>query len=297
MDIIPIYSKLLSESLLSLYPVFVKKIYLPTDLQLWVRLITYVLISLFFINYSWIALNIFTQEAIILAFINLIHIYCSYEGFANLDSGVSFSIFNIYPLLILLFSGISWRFEYFFCLVGLILFILSNFINENSSTTNSCFFYGFVMMIISAITEALIYFMIKNIKTDNNWNQLFVAYFFGAVLTSVYVSKTYWLDKSDEKVKEKEKEVSNPNDNSYKLKDFNFVLIGLALIINALIGTIGYWLRFYSINNLNISIYSVLSFFGIIMAWIYGIVFNGESLDLLKILGTIFIIISNILIL
>lgn len=50
MDIIPIYSKLVSESLLSLYPVFVKKITLPIDLQLFTRLIAYVVISLFFIN-------------------------------------------------------------------------------------------------------------------------------------------------------------------------------------------------------------------------------------------------------
>lgn len=50
-NIFPIYSKLISESLLSLYPIFVKKINLPIDIQLWIRLISYVLISLFFINY------------------------------------------------------------------------------------------------------------------------------------------------------------------------------------------------------------------------------------------------------
>lgn len=54
METIPIYSKLVSESLLSLYPIFVKKISLPIDLQLFTRLVTYVLISLFFINYSWV---------------------------------------------------------------------------------------------------------------------------------------------------------------------------------------------------------------------------------------------------
>ena len=298
MDYIPIYSKLVSESLLSLYPIFVKKIFLPTDLQLWVRLITYVLISLFFINYSWIVSNIFTPEAIILAFVNIIHIYSSYEGFLNLDSGVSFSIFNIYPLLILLFSGITWKLEYFYCIVGLILFIISNFMDHDAKSNNTFFFYGFIMMIIAAITEALIYFVVKNIKTNNNWNQLFIAYFYGAILASLYILKTYWINKTSiEEKKENFNYGNNFDNNTNNSNEFNIGLIGLALVINGLIGTIGYWLRFYSVYRLNPSIYSVLSFFGIIMAWIYGIIFNNESLDLLKMSGTILIIISNLFVL
>ena len=287
MDTIPIYSKLVSESLLSLYPTFVKKISLPTDLQLWTRLITYVLISLFFINYSFILSNIFTSEAIILTMINLLHIYSSYEGFLNLDSGISFSIFNIYPLLILLFSGVSWKFEYFYCIVGLILFILSNFFNNNIKS-NDTFMYGFIMMTVAAITEALIYFVVKNIKTDNNWNQLFIAYFFGAILSSLYIFKKYILEEKSSNKKKEDFENNN---------ELNFGLIGLALIINGLIGAIGYWLRFYSIYRLDPSIYSILSFFGIIMAYVYGILFNNEKLDLFKISGTILIILSNLLVL
>jgi drug/metabolite transporter (DMT)-like permease len=287
MDSIPVYSKLVSESLLSLYPTFVKKISLPIDLQLWTRLITYILISLFFINYSWIVSNIFTSEAIILTMINLLHIYSSYEGFINLDSGISFSIFNIYPLLILLFSGVSWKFEYFYCIVGLILFMVSNFINNNIKS-NDTFMYGFVMMIVAAITEALIYFVVKNIKTDNNWNQLFIAYFFGAILSSLYIFKKYILE---EKSSNKKKEDFENN------SEINFGLIGLAFIINGLIGSIGYWLRFYSIYRLDPSIYSILSFLGIIMAYVYGILFNNEKLDLFKISGTILIILSNLLVL
>lgn len=295
MDIIPIYSKLVSESLLSLYPIFVKKISLSIDLQLWVRLITYVLISLFFINYCWIATNIFTSEAIILSFINIIHIYSSYEGFINLDSGISFSIFNIYPLLILLFSGVTWKFEYFYCIVGLILFIISNFSNNNSKQDNlTSWYYGFIMMIIAAITEALIYFMVKNIKTDNNWNQLFIAYFFGAIISSLYIFKKYLIDK---KINKKiNNNLPNNSDNNSDNKS-NIEMIGLALVINGLIGTIGYWLRFYSVYRLEPITYSFLSFFGIIMAYIYGIIFNNESIDFFKISGTILIILSNLLVL
>lgn len=288
MDTIPIYSKLVSETLLSLYPVFVKKISLPIDLQLFTRLITYVLISLFFINYSWIASNIFSSSSIILCFVNLIHIYSSYKGFLNLDSGIAYSIFNIYPLLILLFSGMTWRMEFFYSIIGLILFIVANFYyqNNNKQSINTNFMYGFGMMIISAITEALIYFVVQNIKTDNNWNQLFVAYFFSAILSSLWIFKVYYVDK---------KNYININNNDEN--KFNIGLVGLALLINGIIGVIGYWLRFYSMYRLNPMLYSTLSFFGIIMAYFYGILINNESIDWLKITGSILIVISNLLIL
>ena len=37
-------------------------------------------------------------------------------------------------------------------------------------------------MLISAITEAFIYFYILKIKTNNNWNHIFISYFIGLLL-------------------------------------------------------------------------------------------------------------------
>lgn len=289
MDTIPIYSKLVSESLLSLYPVFVKKISIPIDLQLWTRLITYVLISLFFINLSWVIPNIFTIPAIALAIINIAHIYTSYEGFSNLDSGVAYSIFNIYPLLIILLSGISWKFEYFYAIGGLLLFVYSSYLEEIKNKNKQIltnFAYGFGMILIAAFTEALIYFVVKNLKTNNNWNQLFVAYFFGAILSSIWIIKKYILS-------DKEDFAINPNDTE---KSNSLGLVGLAIIINGIIGALGHWLRFYSVYRLDPATYSMLSFFGIIMAYFYGVVINGETIDWYKIAGTGLIILSNLLI-
>lgn len=289
MDTIPIYSKLVSESLLSLYPIFVKKISIPMDLQLWTRLVTYVMISIFFINLSWIVPNIFTTSAMALAIINISHIYTSYEGFSNLDSGVAYSIFNIYPLLILLLSGISWRFEYLYAIGGLALFVYSSYLEEIKNKNNKIlvnFAYGFGMILIAAFTEALIYFVVKNLKTDNNWNQLFIAYFFGAILSSIWIIKKYILS-------DKEDFAINPNNTE---KSNSLGLVGLAIIINGVIGALGYWLRFYSVYRLDPVIYSMLSFFGIIMAYFYGVVINGETIDWYKIAGTGLIILSNLLI-
>lgn len=299
MDLISIYSKILSESLLSLYPIFVKKINLPLDIQLWSRLITFVLVTLFFINYSWVSNNIFSTDSIIFSLINIVHISSSYEGFLNLDSGVAFSIFNIYPLIILLFSGISWKMEYFYGLVGLIFFIISNVVSNSKKSIFSIdtthFIYGFVMMLIAALTEALIFFIVKNIKTDNNWNHLFIAYFFGAIIMSVYVFKTYLLPAETNISTNTENKIEQNDKTTFNGFE-NIGLIGISLLINGIIGAIGYWLRFYSIYRLDPGIYSVLSYFGIIMAYLYGIIFNSESIDIYKILGTMLIILSNYLV-
>jgi hypothetical protein len=83
-----IYSKIISESLLSFYPVFVKKIGLSIPIQLWTRLLAYVIISAFFINRTFVFQSLTSYNAILLALINLSHVYFSYMGFKYLDSGV-----------------------------------------------------------------------------------------------------------------------------------------------------------------------------------------------------------------
>ncbi len=74
-SILPIFSKIVAESLLSLYPVFVKKIGLSIPIQLWTRLLAYVLISAFFINRAFVFQSLTFYNAILLALINLSHVY------------------------------------------------------------------------------------------------------------------------------------------------------------------------------------------------------------------------------
>ena len=44
---------------------------------------------------------------------------------------------------------------------------------------------GYVMIILSALTEALIYFVVRRIKTNNPWNHMFISYFMGALLITI----------------------------------------------------------------------------------------------------------------
>ena len=282
-----ILSKLASESLLSLYPIFVKKIGISSSLQLWTRLITYVSISIFFVNWSFFRSSLFTMDSLTLGLVNLSHVFFSYEGFRHLDSGVSFAIFNIYPLMILLLAGTMWHNSYLLVLLGLTFFIYGNYAekakDEEKKKKDSKIFgekkkedfsYGLIMILLAALTEALIYFLVRRIKTTNNWNHVFISYFLGAVLLTVY-------------------SIYNYADTSSGLETADKGQVGLAVIINGIIGTVGYFLRFFASYRLEPEIYAPLSYFGVVMSYVYGITFDNESLNWKKVLGTISILASN----
>ena len=256
-----IISKLVSESLLSLYPIFVKNIGLPLLLQTWSRCFSYAFISAFFIDYPFILKTLATSSGILLSLVTMIHIYTSYRGFSLLESGVAYSIFYIYPIMILLMGQKPIHPILFLALVGVFLLVS----NDTFSIDNM---EGFLMIIAAAFTEALIYFLVRDIKTANNWNHLFISYFVGAILLSAYFFR----------------EIVNIEINGR---------LTASLGINTVIGLVGYLLRFFAITRLDTILYAALSYFGSVMAFIYGIFFNGETVDLKKIVGALLIIISN----
>ncbi len=278
MHIGAILAKLSSESLLSLYPIFVKKIGISSTLQLWTRLITYVAISALFVDWSFIKSSITSLDAITLGLVNLSHIYFSYEGFRHLDSGVSFAIFNSYPLMILLIAGLTgltkglWHNSYILVFVGLALFIYGN--NQDQPTDKrepekTDFNYGLAMILLAALTEAFIYFLIRRIPTSNHWNHVFIAYFLGAVL----ISGKMFLNE--------------------ETKGINDIRVFLSMVINGIIGSVGYFLRFFASYRLEPKVYAPLSYFGVVMSYVYGILFNNEQLNIFKLLGTVSILTSN----
>lgn len=273
-----IITKIVSESLLSLYPLFVKYINIPIGIQLWSRFFTYVIVSLFFINISFITKSIFTKSGILLSLVTLAHVYFSYRGFQLLESGVAYIIFYTYPLMILLLAGEKINFFMLFAIIGIILLShgkIENFqqnIFKKKDVKENFKYEGILMMLLSAFTEALIYFLVRDIKTGNNWNHLFISYALGSILLTLYYFKDI------QKI-----EIKNT--------------ISMSLVINLIIGLFGYLLRFFAISRLDARIYAPLSYFGILMAYIYGIIINKDVITIKKIIGTIFILIPNIYIL
>lgn len=279
----PILSMLTAESLLSMYPIFVKKIGLSLIHQVWTRLLAYVAISAIFVDWAFIRSSFFSTDALILAVINLSHIFFSYEGFRNLDSGVSFAIFNTYPLMILLIAGVLWNNVYLLVLAGLALFVLGETSDQKAKDQeanaqeakdpkNPDFIYGIIMVLFAALTEALIYFMVRRIKTGNHWNHVFLSYMVGLVAITAYMV--------------------------YSNNDFGKTVaprMSLAVGLNGFIGAVAYFLRFFAASNLEASVFAPLAYFGMVMSYVYGIVFNQETLSWEKVGGTLCILAANYL--
>ncbi len=304
-SILPIFSKVVAESLLSLYPVFVKKIGLSIPIQLWTRLLAYVIISAFFINRTFVFQSLTSYNAILLALINLSHVYFSYMGFTYLDSGVSFTLFNTYPFMILLMSNAPWNNAYLLALAGFAIFAYENYIHsgekkedekeDKNMNWHNPFIFGVLMILLSAFTEALIYFLVRKVKSTNSWDHVFISYFLGAFIMSIYMIYVYFYKK------EELKEDFDLNKNSDTKEDNKESFINnriiIALLLNGILGAVGYYLRFYAAYRLDSQIYAILSYIGIIMAYVYGIFLNKEKLSIYKIVGTLFIIIANYMIL
>ena len=283
-----ILSKITSESLLSLYPTIVKNIDIPFDMKLWTRFVPYSLISLLFIDFKFVKENLFSKAGLLLSFITMIHIYTSYKGFEGLESGVAYTIFYMYPLMILLMAGEKISPIMLIPLIGVGLLVYeSNTENmeskdkvenleekgdekdEKTPENENLLMFSIFMVFLAALTEALLYFIVRDLKTNNNWNHLFISYFFGAILLSGSLLT-------------KLKQVSVNG------------LLTTSFVLNIVIGLFGYLLRFYATTRLEPSVYAPLSYIGIIMSHIYGLYFNGDIMTWKKMLGTILIIIPNV---
>jgi len=286
-----IISKLIGESLLSFYSIFVKKINVDLILQVWSRFFAYVIISSVFVDWEFIYKSILSSYGILLSATTLAHVYTSYRSFQLLDSGVATTIFYIYPIIILLLSGASLSPILLIPLLGVYL-IANEFnnlkdarrepykndsdekdvIKKNTQMKENFWNEGVFMAIMAALTEAIIFYLVKNIKTLNNWNHLFLSYFIGAVVLTPYLWK-----------------------NIINMELYSGVSLSLA--VNAFIGLFGYYLRFYAITRLDTYIYAVLSYFGIVMSYVYGIFLNNDKITIQKITGTLCIVLTNLYIL
>lgn len=296
-----VISKLLGESLLSFYSVFVKRINVDLTLQVWSRYFAYVVISGFFVDWVFVYKSIMSLQGVMLSIVTLAHVYASYRSFQLLDSGVATTIFYIYPIIILLMTGSRVSPVVLVSLFG--VYLMANDIvhigspvkdrqpdmtNNNRGgddkrgittdkpivkvDTNMAEYYwneGIITAAMAAFTEALIFYLVKNMETPNNWNHLFLSYFLGAVVLTPYL----WESISNMSV---------------------YSGLSVSLALNAFIGLAGYYLRFYSISRLDTYTYAVLSYFGIIMSYAYGVVLNNDVLSLQKITGTLCIVLTNI---
>ncbi len=269
----------ISESVLSFYPIIIKLSTLSVELNTFIRLSSYFIISAFFANWSIIQ-TIGIQKILLLSVVNVIHVLTSYYGNRNLNISLATPIFYSYPFINLLFSILFLNetipLNKFIFSVP-ILFAIYNLYKTNRNTINSQNFkLGIPMIITSAITESILYILIKNINIGGNlWNNLFITNFLGAILYGIYY---LYNDGTNE--------IKNALENKKNKELFYLILI------NVFVGFFGYSLRFHSIPLVKSDIYSIISYSGIIMSIFYSGVLKFETINQNKILWITILVLS-----
>ena len=273
---------LLSEVLLSAYPSLIKLVDASVLFQTGLRMAVYTVLAVVAAGATGnpiAAASLFSAETIYTGFLSLAHVGSSYTAFDQLEGGNAMALFYTYPVWNLLgaawllgeslsFNTLPW--------IGLALF---GTILLARPSTNKWTALGVVMALVAALTETGIYLWFKSRKEgedDQPWTKMVQMFGSSSVLWGLGVLAAVLCGVVSKSV-------------------FKISGGGLASILgfNAMIGFLGYALRFYLIPRVSTVIFSALSFFGVIAAYGMGWAFSGEVPSLIQLAGAAAIIAAN----
>ncbi len=275
---------ILGEAIVSVYPFLIKSTTINIPAHTFIRLSSYFAISSVFANYKLLS-NINPLKLLGLALVNIAHILTSYYGFRLINPSLAQSIFYIYPFFNLLLNMIilNYKVSYtkFIMLIPVVLSIYSIY-KENGDkhegfSNMSDRTKGILLIFLAAITESLLYLFVKTTDLGHNpWTAVLATYGLAAILYGIY----YLYNKRNELV-----ETYNKNK-----KQLLYVVLA-----NMFIGSLGYGLRFLAIPKVEPVIFSMLSYTGVFMAIIYGLLFKLEIMSLRKIISLLVLFVSLII--
>ena len=247
----------------------------------------------------------FTSTSIVMGIVNIIHIISSYVCFNTLSSGIGYSIFYIYPIFNLLGRTLIYNekidiINYIYMFISILGVYLiykhnknkedvldtkienikniekkDNFININDILNTKNTNIGLIAGIVSALTESIIYFMVKdNLFNVSPFTQLLKTYLLGGILSIIYLLKN----------------ITETNTN------LHYHYWTTLILFNAIIGFGGYLLRFIMIPRLSTILFNSLIFIGVIFSYIWGYILSNEPITYSNLSGTFLILMSIFLI-
>jgi len=162
--------------------------------------------------------------------------------------------------------------------------------SRNTFISNSGLEIGIIAGVLSAITESIIYLGVKKEKGTTPFQELTRFYILGGVISLAFVIYSYYNTSND---------ISSSTlgeDNYDKLSfHMNFdtslsweSIVGIVLF-NAIIGFVGYVLRFYIIPRITTIKFNSMIFLGIIFSYIWGYLLSSEMVYMENILGSLII--------
>lgn len=250
--------QIFGETLTSLYISVTKSSPLSVPFQGWLRSVVFVLAGLFLGNIKDI---VWTPTAIMLSLNNIVHLYSSYYAFKELPVGISNTLFYTYPFFYLFLSREFNPLSYLLilvCLIGTYLIYADGNLKFS--------WLPILAIFMSAFTEAITFFLVKSINT-NTMNEIFITYLAPLIFLMFQIPGF---------IQEKQS-----LDNIGKITGFN------------LIGLLGYFFLYNAVKGLNPTVYSILSYSGVISTFIIGKYFFSETYSNQSIFGIVLILLSS----
>lgn len=271
---LPEITTITSETVLSLYPILIKVVDTGLDSQMLARTATFATLAFALLSRNQL-LRILDNPLLLvfLGILNLAHIGTSYLAFQDLPAGPAMALFYTYPFWNLLFAWLIqgesielWTLPWFaLAFAGAMLVIrdIKEAFEPNQTKKEDNTNRGIFAAIAAALTEVAIYLVTRAYEANSPFPLEFQLYGGGLLWLIVGLLFTGRKIVSD-----------------FRLSTW-LPLIGF----NAIIGFIGYSLRFWSIPRLSVTVFSILSFFGVFSAYLFGARFVNEIPSMRSLLG------------
>lgn len=218
--------------------------------------------------------------------LNLAHVATSYKAFSELPAGNAMAIFYAYPVWNLLgayflfgekipMSSVPWILLAFVGMVMIAQPDVGSLLTMENPFATFC-------AVMSGVTESAIYFFFRMMgKEEGTFKGMFELYggsfswmlpvILGSSFGSFQLPKGLTLPKID----------------------FSWKVWAPMLLFNTLVGFTGYAMRFTAIPMVSTIIFSTLSLFGIVAAYLFGYMFEGEKPSRMAMGGALAIMVAN----
>jgi drug/metabolite transporter (DMT)-like permease len=272
----------LSEVILSAYPMLIKLVDVSVIFQTGLRMAVFTVLAAIaaVITQNPLAIgSLLTTETLATGLLNLLHVFTSYTAFDQLTGGNAMALFYTYPVFSILATAVVFKEEIQLKSIPWIVLAFGGAVALAQPTTSNWTMIGVISALLAALTEVGIYiwFRWRREKTDTQpWTKMIQMYGSSGVLWAVGIAVAALLG------------VLAKN-------TFNITPTSLGGIIafNSLIGFAGYALRFFLIPQVSTIIFSALSFFGIVSAYLFDWIFTSQKPTAIQIAGALAIIIAN----
>ena len=273
---------LFSEVILASYPILIKAV--PTNL--WTQIVSRMAV------YGGMAFTILLTDLKQLkavapvsmaggGLLNLAHIATSYKAFKDLPAGNAMSIFYAYPIWNLLGAWILLGEEIPMTSLPWVGLALIGMFMVAQPEVGSLFTmdkpFATLCAVLSGMTESAIYFFFKFMgKEESTFKGMFELYGGSFMwMLPVILGSSFGDMAALPKI------------------DFSWKIWAPMLLFNIFIGFTGYAMRFAAIPMVSTLIFSTLNFVGIVAAYLFGYLFQGEKPSWTAMAGAAAIIVAN----